>query len=943
VTTTLAFEVPASVVILGVIIGTVYGLLAVGLVLIYRSNRVINFAHGEIGAFGSAVFSLLAVNHGVPYYLALPVGLATGAGTGMIAEVAVIRRLRKAPRLMSVVATLGVGQLLVVLALVVNGQAQAGRLYPEPPGFPEFDIGALRVTQAYSGMLLAAPLVVGGLALFLRFSRFGLAIRASAANPEAARLASIPAARMSSLSWGIAGAVSALTAILIAPTRGFIAGASFGPELLLRALAGAVVARMFSLPRAMLAGIAIGVIEQALLWNYPRSGLEEVVLFVVIVVALVVQPQVGGRESEKGSWAAVPTWRPLPAAVRAHPLVRRWKLIGGAVALAVAVGLPTVITNSASVTMVAVFAATIIGLSVGIVSGLGGQLTLGQFAIGAVGATVSFQVSSRIGNFPLALLYAGAVGAVCSILLGLPAVRSRGLLLTVTTLSFALVVPSWLLKQGWMLGGGVDPGRPIVFGHALGTGREYYLFALGVLMLALVLAHNVRAGGFGRLLMAVRDNEDNARAFGVPARRVKLQALMLAGFLAGIGGAVYGHALSRISPATFPASMSIDVAVLAVVGGVGVLAGPLLGALLVIAIPEFLPLDSAGLAATKLGLLLLILYVPGGLAQHLQPLRDRLVRKLLGEEAQPAGEHPSPVADDGGTPSSLPSALHLRAAGREAPRRASHSVILAGRSLTKRFGGLVAVDDVTIEVRAGETLGLIGPNGAGKTTLFELIGGFTRPDTGWISYAGEDISQLGPEERAGLGLVRSFQDAALFPTLTVSEVLLVALERRRPTPPLAAMTGRSRHDRAKRAEAEELVTFFGLGAYAATEVQQLSTGTRRVTELACLLALRPDVILLDEPSSGVAQRETEALGALLRGLKVELSATLVVVEHDIPLITDLADRLVVMEAGRVIAAGDPRQVLADERVVDAYLGGSVEAIGRSGTPAAAGIRTMEAS
>ncbi|TAL21920.1 MAG: branched-chain amino acid ABC transporter permease, partial [Frankiales bacterium] len=287
------FETPLPVIALGSIIGITYGLLAVGLVLVYRSNRIINFAHGEVGAFAAAIFGLFTVKYGLPYYLVLPLGLLVGAGAGATAEVAVVRRLRNAPKLMSIVATLGIGQFLVIFGLVLNSQAGAGSLFPQPPLLPVFELGALRVTQAYTGMLVFGPIAVVLLAVFLKYSRFGLAIRSAAANPEAARMAGIPAARMSALAWALAGALSAFTAILTAPTRGFTSGETFGPGLLLRALAAAVLARMNSLPLALAGGLALGIIEQLLLWNRPQSGLVEVVLFAIILITLLVQKQKG--------------------------------------------------------------------------------------------------------------------------------------------------------------------------------------------------------------------------------------------------------------------------------------------------------------------------------------------------------------------------------------------------------------------------------------------------------------------------------------------------------------------------------------------------------------------------------------------------------------------------------------------------------------------------
>jgi ABC-type branched-subunit amino acid transport system ATPase component/ABC-type branched-subunit amino acid transport system permease subunit len=940
-------EISLPPIVLGAITGLTYGLLSAGIVLVYRTNRVINFAHGEMGAFGAALFGLLSDRAGVPYYLNLPIALLAGAGIAALAEVAVIRRLRKAPKLMSVVATLGVAQLLTVLALVVNGQAGAGLIFPEPPGLPVFEVGALRVTPSYTGILFFAPLVVVALAIFLRRSRFGLALRASAANAEAARMAGVFAVRMSTLAWGLAGALSTFTAILVLPTVGLATGASFGPGLLLRALVGAVLARMSSLPGALAAGLGLGILEGLLFANYSRGGVIEVVLFVVIIVALLVRSPEGGRDDDKGqAWSAVQPWRALPEKVSALPSVRRLPTALGLGLLAAFALLPLVTSNNTAIKLTSILGFAMVALSVGVLTGLGGQLTLGQFAMGAVGATVSYQVTTRTGgNVPLGLLYGGLAGAAVSALIGLPALRIRGLFLAVTTLSFALIMPTWALAQPWALGDGADPGQPVFFGMTLDSGRRYYWFALAAFVVLFMIARNIRRSGFGRLLIAIRDNEDNARAFTIDARRVKLQGFLLAGFIAGVGGGVYGHAFSSIQPSTFITQFNIDIVVMTVVGGVSILSGPLLGAAFVLGVPAFLPLDSAGLAATRFGLLLVILYAPGGIAQLLAPLRklviDRIARRAgvdptedpidqevdADRNAVPTGtgrEAPSARQNGNGSAASERRLHRLRSlAGVEQP-------LLSAYNLRKRYGGLTALNNVSLEVIDGETLGLIGPNGAGKTTLFEVLGGFNRPDEGRITFEGDDITALGPEGRGRLGLIRSFQDAALFPTMTVTETVQLSMERTSPTGLLASVVGLPGTERAKFARARELVGEMGLWSYRNKQVQELSTGTRRITELACLVALEPRLLLLDEPSSGIAQRETEALGGLLQRLKAELDMTLVIIEHDIPLIMGLADRIVAMDTGRVIASGSPAEVRNDPAVVESYLGGKVEAIERSG-------------
>ena len=936
-----AFETPFPVIALGTIIGLTYGLLAVGLVLVYRSNRIINFAHGETGAFAAACFGLATTKWNVPYYVFLPVALMIGAGAGAVAEVGVVRRLRNAPRLMSVVATLGVGQFLVFFGLLVNSQAGAGSLFPMPPLLPTWEWGALRITQAYAGMLFFAPVMVLAVAGFLKYSRFGLAIRSAAANPEAARMAGIPAARMSSLAWGLAGALSAFTAILTQPTRGFTSGETFGPGLLLRALAGAVLARMNNLPLAMVGGVALGIIEQLLLWNKPQSGLVEVALFAIILLTLLLQRQRGGRDEEKGSWAAVQALRPIPEALQRLWLVRNLGSIVAVAALLVAAVLPLFVTNSTSITFVSIMGFAIIGLSVGIVTGLGGQLSLGQFAVGAVGAWASFEVSSRTGNFALSFLYAGLAGALVSLAIGLPALRIKGLFLTVTTLSFALVMPAFLLQQDWVLGDGVDPGRPCLDSaceRALETGKSYYLFSLPVLVIVTLLARNVRRGGFGRLLTAIRDNEDAARAFTVPAARVKMQGFLLAGFVAGIGGALYGHALSRIGASSFPTSASIAVVAMTVIGGISLLSGPIIGALFVIGIPKFVPLDSAGLAASAFGQLIIILYLPAGLGGLAQPVRDRIV-KALGRRAGidvAAAYNETPTAV-GSAPATTSAQVRSRAAPIQVPERLRPpgSSLLEVTGLRKSFGGVHAVRGVNMSVRAGETVGLIGPNGAGKTTTFELVGGFTKADAGQVVFEGQDVTSYGPEARGRLGLIRSFQDAALFPTLTVQETVRLSLERTHPTRFFGSVLGFNAGEKEKARITRELIGFMGLDRYRTSQVQELSTGTRRIVEIACLVGLQPTLLLLDEPSSGIAQRETEALGALLDAIKSQLQLTLLIIEHDIPLIMGLADRIVAMADGEVIASGRPDVVRNNPAVIEAYLGGSIAAIERSGVAARA--------
>jgi branched-chain amino acid transport system ATP-binding protein len=269
-------------------------------------------------------------------------------------------------------------------------------------------------------------------------------------------------------------------------------------------------------------------------------------------------------------------------------------------------------------------------------------------------------------------------------------------------------------------------------------------------------------------------------------------------------------------------------------------------------------------------------------------------------------------------------------AGPRGPAVAALEVI----DLRVRFGGIQAVGGVSLSAARGEIVGIIGPNGAGKTTLFDLISGFARADAGRVLLGGTELTGHGPDQRARSGLGRSFQDAQLFPALTVEETLAVAMDRwvavKDPLNPALHLPAAFDSEQAVRHRADELIELLNLGAFRTKFVHELSTGSRRVVDLACVLAQRPSVVLLDEPSSGIAQRESEALAPLLLRLRDELGATLLVIEHDMPLVSAVADRLVALDQGLLIADGPPQQVLHDPVVVSSYLGDNAAAIARSG-------------
>ena len=926
----MGFDFGIERLIIGLFTGLTYGLLAIGLVLVYKSSRFVNFAHGAVGAFGASVLAMLVSDLGAPYWLAFVLAVLVAGGVAGLLEVVVVRRLAGRPAMIGMIATLGIAQLILVMALLVSSEGVSGFTYPEPPYIPSFQVATLTVGPPYIAMLILGPLLLAGLWWFQHHHKLGLGIRAAADDPDAAQLEGIPARRMATLAWVIAGAIAAFSAILVTPTAGQSLE-SLGPELLLKGLAGAVIARMSSIPIAVAASLGIGVIEQVLLSNPETTGAVNVVICVIIIVALLRQPALGRADEDRGTWVRV-VERELPTAYRTLWGVRWLPRIGAAVVIVVAVSLAYTVSNETASALTAVAGYALVGLSVGLLSGLAGQLSLGQFAYAGIAAAASVHVVASTGNFVLGVLSGVLSGAVISILVGIPAMRLRGLALAVATLAFALASTSWLLRLDVFLGDGVAPATPTVFGYPLSFAVDYYLLALLLLALGWWFSNNIRHSGFGRIMQALRDNEDAGRAFTVPARMRKLQLYAVSGALAGLGGVVIGHSQSQLTINSFPTMASIDVVALTIIGGLTVTSGPVIGALVIIGIPALVGLTVPGQAALAVGWLLVVVLLPGGIGGVLTRIRDAVYDMM----ARRAGIDPLHARLGPGAPAVSPlrrteSLEALRRPGGAEPVEAgSAAPILTVQGISKRFGGVVAADGVEISAGRGEILGIIGPNGAGKTTLFEMVAGFTAPDRGHIHFDGLDVTSATPENRAAGGLVRSFQDAALFGTLTVRETLMVAQERVAPTRLWWSLIGARSAERAKAEAADELMERMGLTPYAERSIAELSTGTRRVVEIAGLLALEPRVLLLDEPSAGIAASESHALGELLLRIRDELGTTMVVIEHDLPLLSRICDRMVAMDLGRVIATGTPDEVRGHPAVVRSYLGVEQAAIERSG-------------
>jgi ABC-type branched-subunit amino acid transport system ATPase component/ABC-type branched-subunit amino acid transport system permease subunit len=617
------------------------------------------------------------------------------------------------------------------------------------------------------------------------------------------------------------------------------------------------------------------------------------------------------------------------------------------VALLSAIVLPLVVRESFHhQTYAIILGFALCAVSVTVLTGWGGQLSLGQMAFAGIGALsaaafvrgVSLNIgfrSTRLirGHLPKlpfvpSLLLGALVACLIAVAVGVGALRVKGLLLAISTMAFAIAAQAYIFPRPLFSGTEgsltvqLPRGKlgPLDLAH---LNRNYYYFTLAALVIVLLLVGHLRRTGVGRMIIGVRENEPAASAFSVSPARAKLTAFAVAGFVAGLGGAILGGVAVTIgyTDRFFRIEDSLTLVALAVIGGLGSLAGAVAGALWVVGLPAFWPSNkTVPLFTSSIGLLIILLYIPGGFTQIGYWVRSSIVSWL--EKRLPA----APTKTVTAPPASL-----TRVAAREPVRANADGSVLSTTGLTVRFGGIVAVDSVDFRANQGEVIGLIGTNGAGKSTLLNAIGGYV-PSNGRVELLGKDIATLPAHRRAHVGLGRTFQAATLFPELTVRETVQLALEARDATSfwgSLLWLPPATRAERSKRADAAELIDFLGLGRYADRFIAELSTGTRRIVELACLLAVAPRVLCLDEPTAGVAQREAEAFGPLIKRVQQELDATMILVEHDLPLILAISDRVYCMEAGAVIAEGIPAEVRENPLVVSSYLGTDERAIKRS--------------
>ncbi len=907
--------------VLGLGVGAVYAALTLGVILTYQGTGMINFAAAAMAAVPMYVYEELRQERltlpipwlpsfevgTLPTWVAVAIAVAVAGALGALIELTVSRPMRTAPPLARVVAAVGI--LLTLQAAVGLKYDTDPRLRSVtlPQGTVEFAGVNLAVDRLW---LIGITLVLSiALAVWFKRSRMGLAIQASAENERAAGFARLSPSVTGLVTWTLASMFTGLILVLAGPATGTLSPQTM-PLLVVPALAGALLARMSSLSMGLLAAMALGVVQSELLYvsnnmewwpGWAKQGLTNVVPFVVIVVTLFVL----GR--------AIPT-RADDVRTRL-PAVRLPQNKPSTIIIWSSAGLIGLLVTSGTYRfgVITSLSVSLIALSLVLLTGMIGQISLAQAAFAGVAGIALSKIGDSI-PFPISLLLAATIAAVAGVLVGIPALRIRGAQLAVVTLAAALTLQDFVINNAQLVSatGNFIPD-PVLFGWNLsvrGSGSiarlPFGVMVLVIVVVSFVCVANMMRSGTGRTMLAIRSNERAAAAVGINVPRVKLAVFAASSFLAGLAGAMIGYSRGQLSADSFGVFIGLSFLAVAYLAGITSLGGAVVAGLgtslgiFYVFTDQNLNLGSYYLLIMGLSLVLTVLFAPAGVAGNTRRDIEWILNRVAPNRRKPAPTGHTYV--DVAMPESRP--------------REIGDVVLSTTGTTVRYGGVVAVSDVSIEVRSGEIVGLIGPNGAGKTSFVDAVTGFTR-STGEVALGGERLDGLAAYGRARRGLVRTWQAGELFEDLSVGDNVRVAHETGNEAWAMVRDTVRPTSSPAD--EVQRALTLMSLNDVAGRKPSELPLGRQKAVGLARALAMQPQVLLLDEPAAGLDSDESREFGDQLRRIAAT-GVACVLIDHDMHLVMSVCDRVYVLEFGEQIAEGTPATVRNDPRVLESYLG-----------------------
>ncbi|MEY2570556.1 MAG: hypothetical protein QOE63_906, partial [Acidimicrobiaceae bacterium] len=879
------FPLSQGLFVKGVILGGLTALIALGMAITYRSNRIVNFAQGDLGTPPVVVVLMLLTVWHWPYLVAVLVGAAVAVALGAVVELAVIRRFFRAPRLLLTVATLGLAQLLAGGAILLPKLWGSDPLLAPRIDAPfDFDF---TVGHGSSGVifhandliaLIVTPIAVIVVALLLRSSGIGIAVRASADDADRASLLGVPVKRLQTIVWSSTALLAFVAVFLRAGVLGLPIDSALSFDLLLRSLAAMVLGGMTDLVAVTAAAVALGVLESGISYHVSRPQLTDVFFAAVIFVALLVIRARSGRSSldDASTWLAVDDARPVPERVSRLNVVRLVRWGGGALVLAAAVALPTFLPIDKSLKASALLIYAVLGLSLVVLTGWAGQISLGQVGFFALGAAVGAKATNDWNlDLSIALVISAIAGAAAAGVIGLPALRRRGLYLAVITLACSVAMTSWLLSDqyfDWVPSPNDRIQRPDLFGQiGLSGPTAMYELCLAVLIICLVALHGVRRSRTGRALLALRDNERGAQAFGLDPTRVRLTAFAMSGALAAVAGCLLVHHQQAYDPQLFSPFENLRIFTMVIVGGVATPIGAVFGALFLQGTKWFLPTEWQVLSS-GVGVLLVVLVLPYGFGGLLYRVRDWWFAQLsrstqpLGAEARAGDAASEPAVDlrsDVGPP------------------------LLAVHDLDVKYGPVQVLFEIDLDIIPGTCVALLGTNGAGKSTLLKAICGIVEADRGTVTFDGREITNVPAHQIAALGITQVPGGRGIFPSLTVEENLRTGswMVRRDKT---AAEAGLRR--------AHELFPI--LAERRGVAAGDLSGGQQQMLAIAMAFLVQPKLLLIDELSLGLAPAVVAQLLPVIEEIRAN-GTTVVLVEQSVNVALTVADTAVFMEKGEI--------------------------------------------